>query len=283
MYRVIHLCLFYCLFSVLIACKPLPPSVLSSDALSTSVPGASVTSTQLPAITAEAATLAADTAVTQPVPTKAATLSPTRTQTFGAISDMVCSPLQHETIASLAEIVSDPYKPPPPGRDERHQGVDFSYYHHGGRNTIEGEGIRSIMTGTVATVVLDRLPYGNMVIIETPASILPKEFLSAFQVSEEESLYHLYAHMQTFPLVQVGEVVECGQPLGTVGMTGYNIVNPHLHLETRIGPAGVKFTGMAFYTTDASIEEMENYQRWRTSGEFRHFDPMSIFAWFLEQ
>jgi murein DD-endopeptidase MepM/ murein hydrolase activator NlpD len=120
-----------------------------------------------------------------------------------------------------------------------------------------------------------------MVIIETPASRLPTEYLSAFGISEGESLYHLYAHMQSPPLVQLGDEVECEQLLGSVGMTGYNIVNPHLHLETRIGPSGVVFTEMAFYTTSASITEMENYKYWRTSGDFRHFDPMSLFDYFL--
>jgi hypothetical protein len=59
------------------------------------------------------------------------------------------------------------------------------------------------------------------------------------------------------------------------------VINAHLHLETRLGKAGETFSGMAFYTTSASVEEMENYVRWRTSGDFRHFDPMNLFAWFL--
>jgi hypothetical protein len=65
--------------------------------------------------------------------------------------------------------------------------------------------------------------------------------------------------------------------VGTVGKTGYDIVNPHLHLETRIGPSGTSFTGMAFYDTSALIEEMENYKRWRTSGDFKNIDPIVVF------
>jgi murein DD-endopeptidase MepM/ murein hydrolase activator NlpD len=195
----------------------------------------------------------------------------------------VCSPLEHETVISISEIVSDPYHPPPPGRDERHQGVDFSYYHRGDRETIEGEGIQAIMGGKVAAVVIDRLPYGNMVIIETPASLLSSQFDEYFDIGVNESLYHLYAHMQSSPLVKLGDLVECGQLLGAVGTTGYNIVNPHLHLETRIGPVGVQFKGMAFYTTSATQNEMDTYLRWRTSGEFSHFDPMLLFDWFLTQ
>jgi murein DD-endopeptidase MepM/ murein hydrolase activator NlpD len=194
----------------------------------------------------------------------------------------ICSPLLHETITSIAEIIGDPYNPPPPGRDERHHGVDFSYYHHGERDTIEGEGVQAILTGTVAAVVNDRLPYGNMVIIESPVSSLPAELASFLEMGKGESLFHLYAHMEAAPLIQIDEAIECGQALGTVGMTGYNIVNPHLHLEVRVGPAGTRFPGMAYYTTSATTEEMDNYVRWRTSGEFRHFDPMTLFSWFLD-
>ena len=54
-------------------------------------------------------------------------------------------------------------------------------------------------------------------------------------------MYSLYAHMGQSPYVGLGDEVICGQELGTVGITGYDIVNPHLHLETRIGPSGVRF------------------------------------------
>lgn len=195
----------------------------------------------------------------------------------------VCSPLELETISSLLEIVSDPYKPPPFGSDERHQGVDFSYYRHNNRTSIEGEGVLAVLAGSVTAAITDRLPYGNMIIIETPRSYLPDDLVSTIGIGTDESLYHLYAHLQNSPVVQIGDDITCGQLIGHVGMTGYNIYNPHLHLETRIGPSGVIFTGMAYYTTSASTQEMENYLRWRTGGEFHHFDPISIFTWFLHQ
>jgi len=189
----------------------------------------------------------------------------------------ICSPLAEESIPELWEIISDPYNPPPLGRDERHQGVDFSHWGRRDRSSIEGEVIQVVLPGVVAAAIHDRLPYGNMVMIETPGTELPAEIVEALGIAEGESLYHLYAHMQNPPQLSLDQEVVCGEALGTVGMSGYNIVNPHLHLEMRLGPAGARFEGMVFYDTSATLEEMDAYRLWRMSGTFRHFDPMELF------
>jgi murein DD-endopeptidase MepM/ murein hydrolase activator NlpD len=194
----------------------------------------------------------------------------------------VCSPLASEEIEQLSEIISDPYKPPPPGRDERHHGVDFSYYRREERIGIEGEVVQSILPGVVSAVINNRLPYGNMVIIETPGENLPDALRTELKIDFGESLYHLYAHMIEPPLVNLLDNVECGQKIGMVGSTGYYVVNAHLHLETRIGPQDIVFDGMVFYDTSASQIEMDNYRRWRTGGEFIHFDPMTLFQYFID-
>jgi murein DD-endopeptidase MepM/ murein hydrolase activator NlpD len=194
----------------------------------------------------------------------------------------LCSPLASEEIEELWEIVSDPYNPPPPGKEDRHQGVDFSYYRREERVGIEGEEIHAILPGIVVAKVINRLPYGNMVIIETPRDLLPLDLLAELKINRMESLYHLYAHMKEEPLVDLMDQVECGQPLGAVGLTGYNVVNAHLHLETRIGPRDTVLDTMVFYDTSATELEMERYRRWRTGGEFVHFDPMNLFQFFLD-
>jgi hypothetical protein len=38
---------------------------------------------------------------------------------------------------------------------------------------------------------------------------------------------------------------------------------------------------MRFYDTRATQEEMDNYVLWRTSGVFRHFDPMVLLSYNL--
>ena len=133
-------------------------------------------------------------------------------------------------------------------------------------------------------VVQDQFPYGNMVIVETGSRSLPSEIKVQFGIAENESLYILYAHFRNPPLVALGDQVECGQALGEVGATGYNIVNPHLHLETRIGPPGIMLSeGMMYYDTRATEAERANYELWRTSGVFRHFDPMALIENYLEK
>ncbi len=196
---------------------------------------------------------------------------------------IICSPLAGETIDSLWEIISDPYHPPPPGRDERHHGVDFAYYRRGDRMSIEGVGIQAIMPGIVAAVLDNRLPYGNMIIVETSGEIFPYPINELLGLRPGESVYHLYAHMQSKPVLRVGEWVACGDELGQVGTTGYYIVEPHLHIETRIGPEGQVFDNMAFYDTRATQAEIDTYLRWRVGGEFQHFDPMRLFDLYRNQ
>lgn len=190
----------------------------------------------------------------------------------------LCSPLAEHEIINLFEIVSSPYNPPPMGKDDRHQGVDFAYYNHGGRTSILGEGVTAILGGWVAVTQVDSLPYGNSVMIETPFDYLPADLVEVLGLGETDSIYHLYAHMEKPTEFVLGQWLKCGELLGVVGMTGYNIPVAHLHLETRIGPAGWRFGGMAYYDTQSTELERSNYELWRMSGIFRHFDPMQLFV-----
>ena len=218
-----------------------------------------------------------------PTPSPNPTIAPTSRSTPAATPNpepgfVLCSPLSLHPLEELPQIIGDPYRPPPPGREERHHGVDFAYYHWRDRDTMLGEPVQAVLAGKVATVLDDLYPYGNMVIVETPQEFLPEDLIERLQFSQGESLYLLYAHMNQTPLVTLRDAVEACQPLGEVGMSG-NTDIPHLHLETRIGPAGTVFESMRFYSTRASVEEMENYVLWRTSGVYRHFDPMDLLTY----
>ncbi|HZD55364.1 MAG TPA: M23 family metallopeptidase [Anaerolineales bacterium] len=193
----------------------------------------------------------------------------------------LCSPLSLHPLSELPQIIGDPYDPPPPGREERHHGIDFGYYHYRDRDSMQGEPIQAVLSGVVASALDDHYPYGNMVMIETQQALLPADVVNALGFSPGDSLYVLYAHMNTPPEVNLGETVESCQLLGEVGMTG-NTELPHLHLETRLGPEGTAFKSMRFYDTRAKVEEMDAYKLWRTSGVFRHFDPMKLLSLPLE-
>lgn len=221
-------------------------------------------------------------AANQPTPTVTAlALQPAATiiqeveQAEARRQNQICSPLVGFGLEELPEIVSSPYAPPPPGREERHHGVDFSFYRRGENASIEGVGVQTVLAGRVAAVIHNRFPYGNMIIVETPAPELSEELRQSLQMGNGESLYILYAHMAEEPEVELGELVPTCYPLGKVGKSG-NAGVAHLHIETRLGPAGAQFTGMAYYLVQSTQEERENYERWRTSGVFRHFDPLNL-------
>ncbi|OGO34381.1 MAG: hypothetical protein A2Z16_05265 [Chloroflexi bacterium RBG_16_54_18] len=189
----------------------------------------------------------------------------------------VCSPIAGVELNYLTKIISDPYRPPPPGSDDRHEGVDFSYYNLAGRRTfIAGVGIQSVLPGIVAAAITNSFPYGNFVIVETPREWLPVAMRHRLDIPDGSSLYLLYAHMQSSPEVTLGGNLEGCQLIGKVGQSGNSAV-AHLHLEARSGPAGAAFVMMAAFQPTVSPEERANYKLWRTSGLFVHFDPMLVF------
>ena len=187
----------------------------------------------------------------------------------------LCSPLADEALAELSRLISDPYAPPPGHSDARHQGVDFSFFRRKNRLSIRGEGIQSVLPGTVRAVTQDKFPFGYMVMIETPASLLPAAWIKTLGLDQGESLYALYAHMQGPPLVKVDEAVDACSALGRVGSSG-NAAVAHLHFETRLGPAGTAFNSIGFYKPDITSQERHMYTLWATSGVYRHMDPMRL-------
>ena len=221
--------------------------------------------------------------------------SPTPAYTFE-----VCSPLEDETFESLQLIIANPLEIPRNfGDDTGHHGVDFAYFQRGDRLSIEGIEIYAIMPGKTVLTLENQIPYGYTILIETPLSDLP-EHLQAFLlagylpvpedphyrllcpevpqpiITDEFSVYHLYAHMEVRPQNSRGDSIACGETLGTVGNTGYSS-NPHLHLETRLGPSGLHIETMAHYENTNTFEEMGNYCLWRMSGYYQLFDPFILF------
>ncbi len=199
------------------------------------------------------------------------TLSP------GAImSELVCSPLEYVELIDLPRVVSDKYNPPPMGSDARHQGVDFCYYNWKGHGMLEGTQVKSAFSGKVAASEKDTFPYGNIIIIETLSAALPDDVRVVFGIESDESLYLLYGHLaEGSPLFSLGDQVSRCDAIGKVGHSG-NADASHLHLEMRVGLSGRIFEGFSAFRDSDTARAKQNYQIWRSSGEFLHFDPLRL-------
>ncbi len=231
-------------------------------------------------------------------PSPAFTKKPTEVE---EITDLrICSPLQGIPITELTDTIHNPFNPPRSGRDDPHQGVDFAVLKYG--IALSGNPVQSVLDGHVAAVIDNRFPYGNALMIETPLESLapqsvsgiylptlsptiePHPALNCPQVSPvpswnamKRSLYLFYAHLKEPPSFQIDEVVECGQIIGQIGDSG-NALNPHLHLEVRIGPSGARLGSMAHYHTSASPKEMSAYCTWRVREIFQLVDPKQLLS-----
>lgn len=197
--------------------------------------------------------------------------TPTQTPVF-----TLCSPVATLALDEVWRYVSDGYHPPPMGSDERHQGIDITYFRlRNQAQTIEGVTAQSALPGRVAAAIPASFPYGNVVIVETRRSLLPADLAERLGVPEDQSLYLLYAHLQDGLLVTLGAPVTGCQGVGHIGKSG-NTDSPHLHLEVRTGPPGFSFESLSSLLEGLTGQERENYHLWRSSGVFLHLDPMRL-------
>jgi murein DD-endopeptidase MepM/ murein hydrolase activator NlpD len=233
-----------------------------------------------------------------PLPSATATQPPPAPTSIPIVR--LCTPLQGVPLSQMATLVSNPYHPPAPGKDDPHAGVDLAMRMGDTQVALAGHPVQSALTGKVVMTIRDRFPFGNAILIETPLDDFPAEWWSPAEIPapaptlaprsaltcpaapapvfpdpNRRSLYVLYAHLQKPATVQPDDEVGCGQVIGAVGATG-NALNPHLHFETRVGPSGLQMTSMAHYHASAKPEEMSNYCLWTVSGMFQLIDPMKV-------
>jgi murein DD-endopeptidase MepM/ murein hydrolase activator NlpD len=193
----------------------------------------------------------------------------------------LCSPLAVQPLETIAEIITQPFSAPRQlddgtYKDDGHHGLDLGYYTRNGA-PFTGTPVLSATHGRIAAIFHDRPPYGDTILVETPYEQIPAHLVEAESILPGDSLYVLYAHLQNLPDFTIGQEIACGDPLAETGLTGYTS-GPHLHFETRWGPAGQTFESMAYYETRTTMEERANYATWRMSGTFRLFDPMILLS-----
>jgi len=240
----------------------------------------------------------------QPTPSPTATNTPVSSETPAPAFEVnqICSPLAGVPLEELGGHMVNGYNPPQPGSDDPHQGIDLAVLSAPGGIALSGAAVQTLMTGKVAGVANNRFPYGNSLMIEVPLDEVSPDILSGTFIptplplqlppgaltcpdltiqpsaaGEPRSLYILYAHMQNPVEVEIGDPLGCGQMVGTVGESG-NALNPHLHIEVRVGPAGQTFPSMAHYDPSANEGEMAAYCTWRVSGVFQAINPACLWG-----
>ncbi len=168
-------------------------------------------------------------------------LSPTPTLSPASIATPATSPTATVPPTSIPEVTEEdrwlgrpigpqgeqhverfyPYGSTGEGRYRIHHGVEFQ--NEEGTPVLAAASGRVIVAGRDDEVIYGAKPnfYGQLVIVE-----LEKRY-------GREKLYNLYAHLSQVD-VEVGQVVEEGDMVGRVGMSG-SAFGPHLHFEVRVG------------------------------------------------
>ena len=217
---------------------------------------------------------------TNTLPAPTATIAPTPTQlTVTNRSHVVCSPLAIQPLHKFRSIVTQPFIMPRimddgSYKDSGHHGLDVGFIVRD-NITFTGTPVLSALEGKIASVIQDRPPYGDMIMVETAYEKIPPKLIKLHDIQPGQSLYTLYGHLQNMQTLKIGDTVKCGQLLAEAGLTG-TTGGPHLHFETRWGPAGAIFPRMGFYLGGVTPEEMEYYTLWRMSGKFKLFDPFDL-------
>lgn len=240
-------------------------------------------------------------------PGPTATALPSPTPTALPLVTAAASPLQGIAPSELRLITSNPFKYKYPflevsGSDYNHTGIDLAFFKFKDFTTVLGHPIQAVLPGRVVESLIDRWPYGNMIMLETPLSRLSPDYLKQIPLptpySAEEiaahskclpdqtriswsqtdtSIYIVYAHMQAPSTFQAGTDVEQGQVIGAVGASGNAVTGAeHLHLEVRVGPANAAFGVISDYKPTSTEEERYNYCIWALSEVFQPIDPVLL-------
>jgi len=203
---------------------PVPQAVLGTP---TPTPTATFTATATPTPTATATPTPTATVTPTPSPTSTATPLPSQSPAIIDGHFWFQRPISPEVTDWVAHFY--PYGSTANGQHPIHHGVEF--VNEIGTPILAAGSGRVVAAGPDDTRVFGPKTdfYGLLVVIEMDLRY------------HGQPLYTLYGHMSKV-LVEEGDRVEPGQPIGRVGMSGVAL-GPHLHFEVRIGQDTYAHTG----------------------------------------
>ena len=209
------------------------------------------------------------------------TLIPTVISSFFAPESgpLICSPLAVQPLDKLNLIVTQPFIMPRvmddgSYQDSGHHGLDVGFITRG-KLKFTGSQVLAAISGKVVTIINNRPPYGDMVMLETPYDQIPEKLITNHKIKVGDSLYTVYAHLQNMQKLTIGQDIKCGHQIAETGLTGMTD-GPHLHFETRWGPPDASFPVMSYYINNVTAEEVKYYTIWRMSGKYQLFNPFEL-------
>ncbi len=156
------------------------------------------------------------------------------------------------TLQSYQGPRTDPFDP---STIENHNGIDLK--------ANLGTGIPSAAAGVVWYAGYNSSGYGNVVIIKHGTG--------------PSAYFTLYGHMQSELFVSVGQQIEAGDLVGTVGSTGRS-TGPHLHFEVIKGDAPIAHSGgIGIFSSEHDYRENPlTFDGWGPDGAYSTPDQYNI-------
>jgi murein DD-endopeptidase MepM/ murein hydrolase activator NlpD len=198
-------------------------------------PTPSLTPTVTPTPTATVPSPTPTATVPSPTPTDTPTLTPTSTLTITPGPSPTLTPFPPDAPPEDHFWLARPFATPwvdyvdsnyiygstQNGKREPHHGVEFQ--NPAGAPIIAAGAGTVVVAGNDWTEVYGPDPYfyGNLVVVQLD------------QTYRDQPVFTLYGHLQSIA-VTVGQHVQTGDSIGTVGSTGVAL-GPHLHFEVRVG------------------------------------------------
>jgi len=119
-----------------------------------------------------------------------------------------------------------------------------------------GQNVASVSAGKVIYTSKSSRGYGNIIVIKHQLGYKLKRFIKETYGIDTDVLYSFYAHLKDI-IVAVGNTLEAGAKIGSVGKSGTKLA--HLHHEIYAPIGDLKNKSWRFYPTGWSKEEISKY------------------------